>query len=179
MYMNTDENGCPPITGSSSQFKCGNPKQCIHEKHKQDGTPDRDDGHDEPGCPVLAPEQCHTKCQFQYKTSATDMPKDGTAMTLQTMKTKVMSHNHTASQIVRVETLNVTTLNVYSNHSFVTERTIAEMKVMRPWASMPVIPEKSRVMMAIGDAPIPMPLMPALPRVWSVMTAWIVRLVMM
>ena len=80
-------------------------------------------------------------------------------MALQTMKTKVMSHNHTVSQIVRVEILNVTVLNVYSNHSFVTERTIAEMKVMRLWVSMLVILEKSRVMMAIGDAPILMLLM--------------------
>ena len=101
--MNMDENGCPSITGSSSQFKCGNLKQCIHESYKQDGIPDCDDGRDEPGCPVLAPNQCYTKCQFQYKTSVIDMPKDGTAMALQTMKTKVMSHNHTVSQIVRGE----------------------------------------------------------------------------
>ena len=33
-FDNTDENGCPPITCSSSQFKCGNLKQCIHESYK-------------------------------------------------------------------------------------------------------------------------------------------------
>ena len=74
-FDNTDESGCPPISCSSSQFKCGNLKQCIHESYKCDGIPDCDDGSDEQGCPVLAPNQCNSEYQFQCKKSNICVPK--------------------------------------------------------------------------------------------------------
>ena len=74
-FDQADEQNCPPIICSSTQFQCANLKQCIHESYHCDGVNDCQDGSDEKNCPSLAPNQCDVAKQFQCQSSKICIPK--------------------------------------------------------------------------------------------------------